>query len=397
MNSMRSPGTPQGDAGAGRSKDEARGWLALWDRLVRLGFGETALRLGTNILSILLFLGVIWVMSTFYVHGPSRMQPKVAFSALQPTPTITLAPPPLDHLNPASSLPGLNPLALIHTNQSDRPRFDIVRYTVQPGDTLFGIAQQFNLSPQTILWGNFAVLADDPERLMPGQQLNILPVDGVLYQWRTGDGLNGVAKFFDVTPDDIIDWPGNHLSRATLGDLTSPSIPDKAMLVVPGGTREFTSWSAPRVVRTDPTAGKGIGAGACGQAATGAVGVGTYIWPTTEHSISGYTYSPETNHPAIDIGGQEGNPVYAVDNGVVVYAGFSDLGYGNMVMIDHGDGWQSLYAHLSAVNVSCGQSLYQGAVIGAVGSTGNSSGPHLHFELRSDKLGKVNPLQYLPQ
>jgi murein DD-endopeptidase MepM/ murein hydrolase activator NlpD len=271
-----------------------------------------------------------------------------------------------------------------------------VQYTVQPGDTIFGIAAQYDLSAQTILWGNFAVLADDPEQLQPGQVLNILPVDGALYQWRTGDGMNGVAKFFGVAPEDIIDWPGNHLNRAGLGDLAAPNIADKTALVVPGGTREFTSWSAPRVVRTDPSAAKGVGAGACASAVNGIIGTGSFIWPTTEHFISGYNYSPEANHPAIDIGGKEGNPVFTADNGVVVYAGWSDLGYGNMVMVDHGNGWQSLYAHLSAVNVSCGQSVYQGAQIGAVGSTGRSSGPHLHFELRSDSLGKVDPTKYLP-
>jgi murein DD-endopeptidase MepM/ murein hydrolase activator NlpD len=398
MDDMQRPpsGSQEGDSGESRSTDEAANWLRLWDRLVRLGFGETALRVGTNVVSIVLFLIVIWVMSTFYVHGPARIDQAVAFSALQPTPTTSFVPPLLDPIDLANVTTGIDRLALMHTNQANQPRFDIVRYTVQGGDTLFGIAEKYQLKPQTILWGNFAVLADDPERLSPGQQLNILPVDGVLYQWRTGDGLNGVAKFFGVSTDDIIDWPGNHLSRAALGDFAAPSIADKTLLVVPGGTREFTSWSAPRVVRTDPTAGKGIGSGACVEAATGLTGTETYIWPTTEHGVSGYNYSPETNHPAVDIGGDLNTPAFAVDNGVVVYAGWSDLGYGNMVMIDHGNGWQSLYAHLSSVGVVCGQSVYQGAQIGMVGSTGNSSGPHLHFELRSDKLGKVNPLNYLP-
>jgi len=80
---------------------------------------------------------------------------------------------------------------------------------------------------------------------------------------------------------------------------------------------------------------------------------------------------------------------------VIVYAGWSDYGYGNMVFIDHGNGWQTLYAHLSVLNVSCGQGVGQGATIGAMGSTGNSSGPHLHFEMRSDKYGRVNPLDFL--
>ena len=84
-----------------------------------------------------------------------------------------------------------------------------------------------------------------------------------------------------------------------------------------------------------------------------------------------------------------------MDNGVIVYAGWSDYGYGYLIVVDHGTGWQSAYAHLSAVGVSCGQSVFQGTVIGGLGSTGNSSGPHLHFELVFNGA-KVNPLNYLP-
>ena len=99
-------------------------------------------------------------------------------------------------------------------------------------------------------------------------------------------------------------------------------------------------------------------------------------------------------HPAIDIGGQIGNAIYAADSGVVVYAGWSDYGYGYLIVIDHGNGWQSAYAHLSAVGVVCGQSVFQGSVIGGLGSTGNSTGPHLHFELVYNGA-KLNPLNFV--
>ena len=79
----------------------------------------------------------------------------------------------------------------------------------------------------------------------------------------------------------------------------------------------------------------------------------------------------------------------------MVYAGWNDWGYGYVIVLDHGNGWQSLYAHLSAINVGCGQSVYQGGVIGAMGCTGNCTGSHLHFELMNDAYGKVNPLNYL--
>ncbi|HQK42015.1 MAG TPA: M23 family metallopeptidase [Anaerolineaceae bacterium] len=97
----------------------------------------------------------------------------------------------------------------------------------------------------------------------------------------------------------------------------------------------------------------------------------------------------------MDIHGEIGEPVFASDNGVVVYAGWNDWGYGEMIVIDHGQGWQTLYAHLSTVDVTCGQEVYQGDTIGTVGTTGNSSGPHLHFELRSDDYGRVNPWDFL--
>ena len=97
----------------------------------------------------------------------------------------------------------------------------------------------------------------------------------------------------------------------------------------------------------------------------------------------------------IDLAGSEGEGVYATDAGVVVYSGWNNYGYGNMIMIDHGNGFQSLYAHLSAYNVGCGQSVGQGDVIGAIGSTGNSSGSHLHFEMMYNGT-KINPWDYLP-
>jgi murein DD-endopeptidase MepM/ murein hydrolase activator NlpD len=101
------------------------------------------------------------------------------------------------------------------------------------------------------------------------------------------------------------------------------------------------------------------------------------------------------NHPAIDIAGRLGNAIYTTDAGVIVYAGWRD-DYGNLIMVDHGNGWQSLYAHLSQTNVACGQSVGQGELIGLMGSTGNSSGPHLHFELMNTQYGKVNPHDFLP-
>ncbi len=172
------------------------------------------------------------------------------------------------------------------------------------------------------------------------------------YEWHAGDGLNGVAQFYGVTPEDIINFSGNDLSADTIGEYSHPNIAPGTWLVIPGGYREFVTWSAPRITRSNPGVAKILGPGACGMVMDGPVGNGSFIWPANNHYLSGYDYSPETNHYGIDIAGNEGEAVFAVDNGVVVYAGWNDWGYGNVVVIDHGNGWQSLYAHMSSYNVS---------------------------------------------
>ena len=280
----------------------------------------------------------------------------------------------------------------LHTVFPDRPRLDIIKYDVQKGDTLFGIAENFNLKPETVLWGNFEVLQDDAHNLSPGQELNIPPIDGTLYTWHEGDGLNGVASFFGVAPEEILDWPGNELDPTM--DPDNPEIEPGTLLIVPGGTRQLVSWSAPRISRSNPAVAKILGPGACGSLYDGPVGTGSFVWPAPSRYLSGYDYS--SVHPAIDIAGSTGNAIFAADSGVVVYAGWNDWGYGYVVVLDHGNGWQTLYAHLSQVNVSCGQAVFQTNVIGGMGCTGNCSGTHLHFEMMNDDYGKVNPWNFLP-
>jgi hypothetical protein len=363
-----------------------------WETLVRLGLGDVSMRVAAGAAMVLLALVVIWVMGKFYLGGTIDSPSASVQAASQPTPNV---PVNLPDYQPLALIRGVSRTADLHTILPARPRFDVVAYTVEEGDTIFGIAEKFNLKPSTILWGNYMTLQDNPHFLKPGMELNILPQDGTYYQWTAADGLNGVAKYFKVKPEDIINWPGNRLDAASIGDFSQPNIPPGTMLFVPGGSREFITWSAPRITRSDPAVARVLGPGYCGKINDGAVGTGTFIWPTVQHFISGFHYSPETNHFGIDLGGYLGSAIYASDNGVVVYAGWNEHGYGNMIVVDHG-GWQTLYAHLSAYNVVCGQSVYQGDVIGALGSTGNSSGPHLHFEMLSDSYGKVDPTQFLP-
>ncbi len=392
----RKKGNPSGSSGAGESRLQQ--W---WARLTRAGLGERVYRLGTAFLTLALILLAVVGMRLFYVHfqHPAASPTQTGVMAVEvPTQTPTSAPAILPAFAAGGPVYqyGISRLSLLHTTIPTRPRTDIISYTVKEGDTIFGIAEMFGLKPETILWGNYFTLADNPELIHPGLELNIMPMNGVYHRWSAGEGLNGVAHGYKVTPDVIVNWAGNHLDPATLGDYSHPNIEAGTMLFVPGGQRDFVTWSAPRISRDNPGVAKILGPGSCGTVVDGAVGTGSFIWPTVNHFLSGYDYSPSTNHFGIDIAGALGNAVYASDNGVVVYAGWNDWGYGNVIVIDHDGGWQTLYAHLSAYNVGCGQSVYQGDVIGAIGSTGNSSGPHLHFEMLSESYGKVNPWNFLP-
>ncbi len=276
----------------------------------------------------------------------------------------------------------------IHTNIPTRPRTDIITYTVQAGDTLFGIAEKYGLQPETLVWGN-PVLKDDPHLLRPGQELRIPPTNGVLRDVQAGDQLEVLARYYQVTVEDIVNWPGNDL------DPDDPQLTVGQALMVAGGKREFVQFVIPQIVKTRRNAlPKDAGPGACpGGYTGGSVGSGGFIWPANAHYLSGNNYW--SGHLGIDIAAGTGDPIYASDSGVVVFAGWSNWGYGNMVAIDHGNGWQTLYAHLSQWNVSCGQSVYQGNLIGLAGNTGNSSGPHLHFEMNYQGT-RPNPYNYLP-
>jgi murein DD-endopeptidase MepM/ murein hydrolase activator NlpD len=278
------------------------------------------------------------------------------------------------------------------TEIPNRPRVDVITYTVESGDNLFSIADQYGLKAETILWGNFETLQDNPNMLSTGQVLNILPTDGTYYEWNSGDNLANVAAFFKVAPEAILNFSGNNIDLTTT-DMANPGIEPGTWVIIPGGKRPLKDWGPPAISRSNPASARYYGDGYCGEVYEGAIGTGTFVWPTSSHSISGYGYSGI--HPAIDIGGAVGNAVVAADSGVVVFSGWSNYGYGYMVVIDHGTGWQTAYAHLSAVAVGCGQSVFQGGYIGAVGSTGNSSGPHLHFETVYNGA-KPNPLDYLP-
>ena len=166
-------------------------------------------------------------------------------------------------------------------------------------------------------------------------------------------------------------------------------------LVIPGGTRDFLVWQLPAF--SDLHGAAAAGAGVCALPSYGLRGNGWLLWPTASRRISGWTFHDPRNPPlsGLDIGLATGDPIYAADNGVIAYAGWNDWGYGYLLVLDHGNGYHTYYGHLSAIWVVCGQSVSQGTALGAGGSTGRSSGPHLHFEVRYDGIPQ-DPVYYLP-
>jgi len=371
-------------------------FVKLWERILQFGLGESALRFGAASLSISLFVVVALLMGRFYATESGGLASSRAEDAvINQEPTLEPVAPTflVDELTSGSG--GLYKEVTLHTILPSHNRTELTTYTVQAGDSLFSIAEKFGIKPETVLWGNRYTLGEDPHIIYPGQTLNILPVDGVLHMWTAGEGLNGVSEFYKVSAEDIVNFPLNGLSMATIGDFADPNIEPGTLLIIPGGQGVFTDWRTPRISRENPATAKYVGPGACTGNYDGVMGSLSFLWPSTERYLSGFDYSPSTNHYAIDIAGKMGNPIFAADNGVIVYAGWNDYGYGEMVVIDHGYGWQSLYAHLSVINVGCGQEVFRGDTIGLMGSTGNSSGPHLHFELRNDEYGRVNPWDFL--
>ena len=397
MQDRRDDSTPKNEGMQGTSRPERRSrpftrWMF---GLLQMGVGDFLLKAATHIFSLVGIGVVIWLAHTYFRQptGPTQAggSSLTAMSALPGGQSVSSASP----LDLADS--GILRQANIHTNVPERSRQDITTYTVQAGDTVSGIADRYGLDPKTIFAANYGLLQDDPHLLQPGQQLKILPVDGVIWQWLGGIPFSQWAGYFKVQPQDILNYPANHLDPAAIADPENPNIETGIYLVVPGGFYQYhTPGGFPLgITRTNPASAQVGGAGSCAAVTGGAIGYGTFVFPASRHYLSGFDYSTKTNHLGIDLAAELGDPIYAADGGVVVYAGANSYGYGNMIMIDHGTGFQSLYAHLSQIFVGCGDNVSQGQTIGGAGATGHASGAHLHFEVRT-LSNVINPWDVLP-
>lgn len=257
-----------------------------------------------------------------------------------------------------------------HTEFSVKPRSEIIDYKVENGDTLSAVASKFGISVSTIKWANDLT----SDAIKPGQILKILPVTGVAYTVKSGDTLATVAKKFSAEQQAIVDFPFNDVPDDF-------SLKAGQILIVPDGSPpQAPAPRRPTFTAQGPTS-----------AAFYAPGGGQFIWPAGGSLTQYFAWY----HPGIDVANRSGPGIAAADGGRVIVAGWPDsTGYGNRVVVDHGNGYTSLYAHLSNVYVSVGETISRGQLIGQMGSTGRSTGTHLHLEIRYNGVA-LNPLAIL--
>lgn len=293
-------------------------------------------------------------------------------------------------------------LQTAYTIAPARTRSGIIMHTIRSGDTLDKIAAHYGISQETIIWNNDGIYVN---RLLPGDQLTILPGNGIRHKTNGQETLQTIADKYKVSPYVIIDSEFNQL----LNTPPSTLLPADMWIMVPGGqgTGKAAYWDPGIKVQTGapkPGGGGPIGAyavavefgggpGSCGaQPSAGGTG-GLRVPLTLGHYVITRGFSGI--HSGIDLAEPAGSAVFAADRGTVIFAGWSTWGYGNAIVLYHGDKL-TLYGHLSQINVGCGQVVESGAVIGAVGTTGNSTAPHLHFEIRPLPAGApVDPTGYL--
>ncbi len=256
------------------------------------------------------------------------------------------------------------PGAAAPTPATLEPTARVVTHIVARGETLSGIAAAYGVSVATVAWASGL---SDPNRILPGQKLEFPTVDGVIHRVARGDTLFDIARLYQVDVMSIV--------RAN-GVSDPDTLYPGQVLVVPGAT--------PRAAAT-VSGGPSV--------TTAAASSSGFIWPL-RGAVTSY-FGPRWGgfHTGIDIAGSYGATIRAARSGRVTFAGYYG-NYGRTVIIDHGGGLSTLYSHASKLLVTAGQDVAQGQAIAQVGSSGNSTGPHLHFEVRVNGQPK-NPMNYL--
>lgn len=282
----------------------------------------------------------------------------------------------IDTIDTAGVSPGDSDLALVDDlgqGSEAISRSEPIIYTVEAGDVLGSIGQKFNVTVNTILWENNLNWSST---IRPGQKLTILPNSGINHEVKSGDTVLSVAKKYQVDVEKII-------SANKLADASDINIGD--LLFIPDGVKPTQVVSS-----YQPAKPANVYAPAPSDSEEPTDTGTKFLWPTNSTRITQYF---SWSHSGLDIGNKTGQPIYAAEAGKVERAGWSK-GYGYNVVINHGNGIQTLYGHASELYVKTGDTVSRGEVIAAVGSTGWSTGPHVHFEVRVNDARK-NPINYI--
>jgi murein DD-endopeptidase MepM/ murein hydrolase activator NlpD len=272
-------------------------------------------------------------------------------------------------------------------------------YTVREGDTLLTVALEVGVDVTDLPCAIAPTFRMD-QPLVIGDMLEIPPVSWNCYQVGADESLTRIATQYGVDPTEIIDLEWNRLDASALGE---KALPEGTFLRIPpslgedAGSGGFLNFMLEQPVSVSPVTAYSIGGTkARTTAMMGPIpkdwpyGSGHFMWPVFGYMTQGY----RSDHRAIDIAANTGTFVTASDRGVVIRAGWNDQGYGMFVVIDHNIDYITLYAHMHEIFVKEGDIVAQGQIIGTIGSTGNSTGPHLHFEIR-DFGRRANPLEML--
>ena len=261
------------------------------------------------------------------------------------------------------------------------------RYVVAQGETISEIASRYGLSPEAILIANNI---NETAYIKPGQELIIPAVNGLIYAPKPEDTLEGLLSKFKLKEENIDDLLNTN-EVETFEDLVA--LPQ---IVIPQDSltlpKELQKSKTLYTIRTNERGRLTLSTASAPSNLAG--GSGSMIWPTTSRAINqGFS----RRHNGIDISGLRQNPgpqIFASDDGFVEMAGWQAGGWGNTVVINHGNGFKTRYAHMATIDVVAGQTVSQGAILGRIGSTGRSTGPHLHFTIYKNGVG-VSPLLYV--
>jgi murein DD-endopeptidase MepM/ murein hydrolase activator NlpD len=246
------------------------------------------------------------------------------------------------------------------------PRY--VKYAVRPGDTVSSIARRFAIDSDYIVWNN-ADVSNDPDSLEVGQELQIPTLEGMIHSVEDGDTLSSIIRRYDGDLSATLAFRANNINDPNV-------VPEGQLLLVIGGRN-----IPPPAPTFRPSDSVDFG--------------GNWVWPTAARTLTSW-FGVAGHNLGIDVAAMYGSQVVAVETGRVTFVGGDPCcSYGYHVIVDHGNNFKSVYAHLSRFNVELGDQVVAGQQIGQIGTTGRSTGPHLHFEIRRNGIHQ-NPLNFLP-